>query len=206
MCFELKVGFSVCQPRSRSSSSAHRARYDDCTLQRQWPAFDAAMQMFGHETVAGENDLIGRQADRWRFRAGACHPVYASSIPRCARERVRRGVRRRRRDRGYNAADVIRRKADAGRRRVDAARRSRFRRNSSRLCRLTSRPSRRLSISASFCSCAKCASLCGNHKLAVALRQEIDIFFVSQAAHQVYRVGLALVEKPCLLNPESIQL
>ena len=40
----------------------HRARDDDGALQWQRPALDAAVQVFGHETVAGEYHLACAQA------------------------------------------------------------------------------------------------------------------------------------------------
>ena len=43
-------------------------------------------------------------------------------------------------------------------------------------------------------------------EIGVALRQEVDVFVLAQRAHQVYRVGLALVESPGLLDAEFFEL
>ena len=43
-------------------AGAHRARYHDSALQRQGSSFDAAMQVLGHEAIAGEDDLLCYQA------------------------------------------------------------------------------------------------------------------------------------------------
>ena len=40
----------------------HRARYHDGALQRQWSPGYPVVQMFGHETIAGEYDLLCDQA------------------------------------------------------------------------------------------------------------------------------------------------
>jgi NAD(P)-dependent dehydrogenase (short-subunit alcohol dehydrogenase family) len=46
----------------------------------------------------------------------------------------------------------------------------------------------------------------GNYEFSVALCEEIDVFIVAEAAHQVYRIGLTLVEMTGLFDTEARNL
>ena len=61
-------------------------------------------------------------------------------------------------------------------------------------------------MSAACCSSAKVRRTFSHHELAVTLRQEIDAFILADAAHQVHRIGLALIEMTRLLNTETTNL